>query len=162
MKRLPSVLVILALATLATGARGEVYNLKIVTDASPDYSDLQSMIHSVAANWATPREKVWAMFYWNHIARRYHNVDLSVPVRTPWLASASAAVVGSYSHILLDSLFHPDIEPLQPWSGSNPLFGIISPMMLQIGCILLGLIGLAWFFGREIKMREGSKANDRD
>src|SRR5262249_8449110 len=44
------------------GARAEVDNLKVVTDASPDYSDMDSLIHSVTANWQTPEEKCWAMF----------------------------------------------------------------------------------------------------
>ena len=94
---------------------------------------------------------------WNQITRRCSDIDLSVAVHTSWLASASAAVVGAYSHILLDSLFHPDIEPLQPWSAHNPLFGIINPMMLQIGCVFLGVIGLAWFFDREIKTRKANQ-----
>jgi hypothetical protein len=97
---------------------------------------------------------------WNQIAKRCSDVDLSDPVHTSWLASASAAVVGAYSHILLDSLFHPDIEPLQPWSESNPLFGIINPRMLQIGCVILGIIGLVWFFGREQIRRKANKVSE--
>src|SRR5690349_24665577 len=56
-----------------TVARAEVYNLKLVTDASPDYSDLDSLVHSVTSNWKTDEEKMWAMYYWNHIARRQTN-----------------------------------------------------------------------------------------
>src|SRR3954468_11670747 len=66
---------------------GAVYNLKIVTDASPDYSDMESMVRSITANWNTPEEKCWAMFYWNHIARRQtspmmlHGMALTDPIR---------------------------------------------------------------------------------
>jgi hypothetical protein len=56
-----------------TSARAEVYNLKVVTDASPDYSDLDSLVHSVTSNFKTDEEKMWAMYYWNHIARRQTN-----------------------------------------------------------------------------------------
>ena len=28
------------------------------------------MIHSITSRWPTPEQKCWAMFYWNHIARR--------------------------------------------------------------------------------------------
>src|SRR5687768_6868834 len=41
-----------------------VYNLKVVTDASPDYSDMESMVRSITSRWETPEEKCWAMFYW--------------------------------------------------------------------------------------------------
>ncbi|MEA2735638.1 MAG: hypothetical protein QOE14_2089, partial [Humisphaera sp.] len=54
-------------------ARADVYNLKVVTDASPDYSDLDSLVHSVTSQWPKDEEKMWAMYYWNHIARRQTN-----------------------------------------------------------------------------------------
>ena len=72
---------------LASAASAEVCNVKVVTDASPDYYDLASMVHSITAKWPTPAEKCWAMFYWNHIARRQttpmqlHGVDLTDPIR---------------------------------------------------------------------------------
>ncbi|MBN2473981.1 MAG: right-handed parallel beta-helix repeat-containing protein [Pirellulales bacterium] len=80
---------VLPLFTLLVGGsvRADVYNLKVVTDASPDYSDMDSMIHSITNRWSTPREKVWAMFYFNHVARRQtapmylHGMALTDPIR---------------------------------------------------------------------------------
>ena len=72
---------------LALTGSAAVYNLKVVTDASPDYSDMASMIRSIASRWETPEEKCWAMFYWNHIARRQtapmmlHGMALTDPIR---------------------------------------------------------------------------------
>src|SRR3954465_10909836 len=68
-------------------ASASVYNLKVVTDASPDYSDLPSLVLSATSKWNTPEEKCWAMFYWNHIARRQtapmilHGMALTDPIR---------------------------------------------------------------------------------
>ncbi len=68
-------------------ASGQLCNLKVVTDASPDYSDMESMIHSITALWQEPAEKCWAMFYWNHIARRQtmpmtlHGLECTDPIR---------------------------------------------------------------------------------
>src|SRR5512138_2311155 len=68
-------------------SEGAVYNLKLVTDASPDYSDLPSMIHSMTAKFPTAEEKCWAVFYWNHIGRRQtapmilHGMELTDPIR---------------------------------------------------------------------------------
>jgi len=68
-------------------AAGQVCNIKVVTDASPDYYDLPSMVHSITGRWATPEEKCWAMFYWNHLARRQtspmilHGLELTDPIR---------------------------------------------------------------------------------
>jgi hypothetical protein len=54
-------------------ATAEVDNIKVVTDASPDYSDMESLVHSATSKWETAEEKCWAMFYWSHIARRQTN-----------------------------------------------------------------------------------------
>ncbi|PIZ48118.1 MAG: hypothetical protein COY42_07065, partial [Armatimonadetes bacterium CG_4_10_14_0_8_um_filter_66_14] len=52
----PALVAAIAL-TQVTTLRADVYSLKIVTDASPDYSDMDSMIQSVASKWETPRDK---------------------------------------------------------------------------------------------------------
>jgi hypothetical protein len=57
----------------AAPAHAGVYNLKVVTDANPDYTDLDSLVHSATSQWKTDQEKMWALFYWNHIARRQTN-----------------------------------------------------------------------------------------
>jgi hypothetical protein len=75
------------LTLLAGVAPAEVCNLKVVTDASPDYTDLASMVHSITAKWPTTQEKCWAVWYWMHIARRQtipmnlHGQDLTDPIR---------------------------------------------------------------------------------
>ncbi|HHN47174.1 MAG TPA: hypothetical protein ENN09_07015 [Planctomycetes bacterium] len=83
MKRLlPALLVALPFA-----AQAELCNLKIVTDASPDYYDMPSLVHSATSKWKTDEEKCWAVFYWNHKARRQtqpmslHGMALTDPIR---------------------------------------------------------------------------------
>jgi hypothetical protein len=72
---------------LSAWARAEVCNIKVVTDANPDYSDIGSMIHSITANWPETKDKCWAIWYWNHIARRQtapmvlHGLELTDPIR---------------------------------------------------------------------------------
>src|ERR1043166_9604073 len=81
----PMLTAFLLLGRSAAGA--EVCNLKVVTDASPDYSDMPSLLHSVTAKWPTTKEKCWALFYCNHIARRQtapiilHGLELTDPIR---------------------------------------------------------------------------------
>jgi len=80
---------LLALVPLCVPATlwAQVYNLKVVTDASPDYSDMPSLVRSTTSKWSTPEEKCWAVFYWNHIARRQtapmilHGLELTDPIR---------------------------------------------------------------------------------
>ncbi|HVE41512.1 MAG TPA: hypothetical protein VNM14_16590, partial [Planctomycetota bacterium] len=76
-----------AVCLAARGLQAQDTNVKIVTDASPDYSDIDSMVRSITSKWETPAEKCWAMFYWNHIARRQtspmilHGMELTDPIR---------------------------------------------------------------------------------
>jgi hypothetical protein len=64
-----------------------VCNIKVVTDANPDYSDIGSMIYSITSNWPQTQDKCWALWYWNHIARRQtapmivHGQELTDPIR---------------------------------------------------------------------------------
>jgi hypothetical protein len=87
MKRAAAGLAVAVLVWAFSAASGEVCNVKVVTDASPDYSDVASMIHSIASKWASPNQKCWAVWYWNHLARRQtppttlHGMDLSDPIR---------------------------------------------------------------------------------
>ncbi|HUV63288.1 MAG TPA: hypothetical protein VMW24_05275, partial [Sedimentisphaerales bacterium] len=64
------VAVCLGMASLNSGALASTYNVKVVTDASPDYYDMESLIRSITSGWEKDSEKCWALFYWNHIARR--------------------------------------------------------------------------------------------
>ena len=68
-------------------ASAEVCNIKVITDACPDYYDMDSMIRSITSRWQSPAEKCWVMFYWNHIGRRQtspvvlHGLECTDPIR---------------------------------------------------------------------------------
>ena len=88
MRRKVSVLVLVCLFGAVVGVtHAQVCNVKVVTDASPDYHDMDSLVHSVTSKWPTEKEKCWAMFYWAHIARRQtspmslHGMELTDPIR---------------------------------------------------------------------------------
>ncbi len=76
-----------AVVLAAAPAFAEVANIKVVTDANPDYSDMESMVHSITANWTSDYDKMYALFYWDHIARRQtnpmmvHGYALTDPIR---------------------------------------------------------------------------------
>jgi len=46
---------IVALVLFSTAiVEGQVCNVKVVTDANPDYYDLPSLVHSATSRWSTP------------------------------------------------------------------------------------------------------------
>lgn len=58
------------------------------------------------------------------------------------------AVLGSFSHVLLDSLMHVDIRPLAPWSQSNVLQSLVTNSVLHQACLITALLGGALWIGR--------------
>ena len=56
-------------------------------------------------------------------------------------AALTAAIVGSYSHIALDSIMHSDIRPLAPFSDENSLFHTVTVAELHLYCLLAGIVG---------------------
>jgi hypothetical protein len=67
--------------------RAEVCNLQVATDGNPNYADMGSMLYSITSRWEQPKDKCWALWYWNHIARRQtlpmhvHGRELTDPIR---------------------------------------------------------------------------------
>jgi hypothetical protein len=95
----------------------------------------------------------WIKGLWNRAAARCRDADLTVRIQTTWVASFTGAMFGAYSHILLDSLFHSDIEPIQPWSAANRFRGVINPHSVEIVCVVLGIVGTAWLIARARRSR---------
>ena len=56
-------------------------------------------------------------------------------------AVALGAIIGTYSHVLLDSLMHADMEPFAPFSDGNPLLGAVFLNTLHGFCLVAGVVG---------------------
>ena len=46
-----------------------------------------------------------------------------------------SAILGSFSHIFLDSIMHKDMTPLWPFTPSNPHLHLTNPLNLHLTCI---------------------------
>jgi hypothetical protein len=85
----------------------------------------------------------WALRAWNR--------QLS-PAQARWLAASTSisppaawagALIGAYSHVVLDSIMHADVHPWAPFAAGNALLGAISIEALHLACAILGVAGLA-------------------
>ena len=94
---------------------------------------------------------------WCEIAIGIWNEDSNGKPQTKWLTSEetisnisawSGALVGAWSHLLLDSFMHADIKPLSPFSNKNQLLGLVDLPSLHIYCISFALLGLVIFLIR--------------
>lgn len=63
----------------------------------------------------------------------------------PKKAVMLGAFFGTLSHVALDSLMHDDIQPLLPFSRSNPLSGLVTHDVVYQACVVAGVLGaVAW------------------
>ena len=78
---------------------------------------------------------------WNWRLSEAQRSWLSVNPNISFTTAAVGALFGAYSHVLLDSIMHSDMQPFAPFSDANPLLYIISIDRLYQMCALLGILG---------------------
>lgn len=67
-------------------------------------------------------------------------------------AVLTGAFFGTFSHILLDSLMHRDMDPLAPFSNANPLLDLVSHDCVYQLCALLAAVGsLLWVVAKWLR-----------
>jgi LexA-binding, inner membrane-associated putative hydrolase len=68
------------------------------------------------------------------------------PVNISWGIALSSAFIGTYSHVILDSIMHSDVEPFYPYSKTNDLLGILSIDALHQFCLYSALTGAIIYY----------------
>lgn len=68
----------------------------------------------------------------------------ATPIR--WWVVFLSAFIGAYSHVLLDSIMHADLEPWSPFAEHNALLGLVSVPLLHRVCIYSGIVGAILYF----------------
>lgn len=58
-----------------------------------------------------------------------------------WRVSFISAFIGTYSHVIIDSIMHSDLAPFAPLSLYSPLHGLISIEILHWLCLASFVIG---------------------
>jgi hypothetical protein len=58
-----------------------------------------------------------------------------------WPAAIAGAVIGTSSHVFLDSIVHSDMHPLAPFSERNALLDAIGFESMHLWCVLSGVLG---------------------
>ena len=89
-----------------------------------------------------------------HLCMRFMDRDFTpyqkqlfdVPARLTTGICMCSACIGTFSHVLLDSIMHADLEPLFPISTENHLLLIISISALYKLCVYTGIAGAVVFF----------------
>ncbi|RDH82714.1 MAG: hypothetical protein DIZ80_10570 [endosymbiont of Galathealinum brachiosum] len=68
------------------------------------------------------------------------------PIIIVWWISFISAFIGTYSHVLLDSLMHADLQPYYPFSNVNHLLGLLNNEQIYLLCIITAITGVIIYF----------------
>lgn len=77
-------------------------------------------------------------------------------LKTPiaWWVVFLSAFIGSFSHVLLDSIMHVDVQPFYPFDLSNGMLRVISVDLLHKLCLYSGLVGGGIYYFIEWKRKK--------
>ena len=92
----------------------------------------------------------WLARFANYQVSAHQLHWLRIAPRAGWPAIAAGSLIGTLSHVLLDSFMHSDMRPLAPIVEGNALLFSISLNALHLGCVLAGALGLLLWFGRTL------------
>ena len=87
---------------------------------------------------------------------RISNIDR--PIVITWRVVFISAFIGSFSHVLLDSIMHADVEPFFPFILDNHFLGLLSVLMLHKVCLYSGLCGAALYYGINWRLKRKAKS----
>ena len=85
---------------------------------------------------------VWLLRHWPPSPRHPLLDWLRGPGGISWTAAALGAFVGTFSHVLLDSVMHAEMRPLWPASDRNGLLDLVPMEALHRLCLAAGILGL--------------------
>jgi hypothetical protein len=97
----------------------------------------------------------WALRLWNSRLDAAQARWLGVETRIAALPALTGALIGGWSHVLLDSLMHPDMEPLAPFAGGNDMLQFVTLGELELFCVLSGVLGVAILLATAVVQRRG-------
>ena len=80
------------------------------------------------------------------------------PIQITWWVAFSSAFIGTYTHVVLDSIMHSDVEPFFPLSQANNMLGFISVGQLHQFCLYSALVGVAIYYSVQFATKKHNKA----
>ncbi|WNC68647.1 hypothetical protein RI845_00520 [Thalassotalea nanhaiensis] len=90
------------------------------------------------------------------------DITESIAVNIPWWVVFLSAFIGSFSHVLLDSIMHNDVQPYYPWVLNNPLLELVSVATLHKICLYSGLVGAGIYYFLEWRRENSIKRTQCD
>ena len=132
-----------ALANIAIDLEPIVY---FVLTGDPAHRHLHSLLGAglLAIGCALAGRRLCEKFLalWNSRLDQVQAIWLAVDTKITVPMALISALLGTWTHVLLDSVMHADIQPLWPFSEANPLRWVWPMDFLDVWCLLLEFWGL--------------------
>ncbi len=87
---------------------------------------------------------------WNGMVNVNYLRWLQVNSELSWPAVATGVFIGTFSHIVLDSMMHIDMQPFWPLSTRNSLLNVIPASWVYLLCSGLGVFGVMCLLTRKV------------
>ena len=84
--------------------------------------------------------------YLSEIGLFFLGLNPNWQVKIAWWVCFLSSFKGTFSHVLLDSIMHSDVEPFFPLTKENIFVGLISIQALHKVCLYSSLVGAVLYF----------------
>ena len=74
--------------------------------------------------------------------------------KIPKSAVIAGSFLGTYSHVLLDSIMHADLRPFYPVTNVNSLLHVLNYFQLHLLCVTAGVLGGFLYILRQRKINK--------
>ena len=102
----------------------------------------------------------WLARFTNYQLTAHRLSWLRIAAQAKWSSIAAGCLLGTLSHVLLDSFMHSDMHPLAPFADGNAILHSISLSALHLGCITAGVLGLLLWLAQAIARRRNRADNE--
>jgi hypothetical protein len=75
-----------------------------------------------------------------------------------WAVALGSGLIGTLSHVALDSLIYPDMHALWPWSDAQPWLGAATSAQVYGACFACGVLGAVLYLG--VNWRRDRRSGD--
>ncbi|MBF0603642.1 MAG: hypothetical protein HQL07_08100 [Nitrospirae bacterium] len=127
--------------------------LLFLTTGIPDHRFFHTFpgitVVGLLASWPGIYLCRWWVLKWNQWLSPSQHRWLGVSPSMTFFSVFAGALLGSWSHLILDSVMHWTMQPFWPFFHNNPLKGQLTVEALHLGCFLAGGLGLILMFLRK-------------
>jgi membrane-bound metal-dependent hydrolase YbcI (DUF457 family) len=116
-----------------------IYN--VLTGSFPYHRFLHTFLGAAVVTALT----IALFLFTRQLARRFPLPNWFAWQQLTLLPVTVGALLGSFSHIVLDGVMHADMRPFWPWTDANPFLNFVSMGALHWGCVMAAVVGgLLW------------------